>query len=457
MQRALDYADKNFPNFVAQLEDLLRIPSISANPQYAADVRRAADWLVRDLRSIGVQSVELFETAGQPIIVAEHLVDPSFPTILVYGHYDVQPPDPLELWESPPFEPAVRNGDLYARGACDDKGQLFMHVKALESWLKSGEPLPVNIKMLIEGEEEVGSATLAPFIKEHATLLAADVAVISDTSMFAPGVPSITSGLRGISYVEVELTGPDRDLHSGSYGGAVENPVNVLGRLIAGLHDADFHITVPGFYDGVKPLSAEEQTAFELLPFDEIDWMESIGIHAARTDGGISIHEAITAHPTLDVNGIWGGYSGPGAKTVLPSKAGAKISMRLVPGQDPIDAANKLRSYFEQNKGPTVQMKFTYLQGGKPVLIDTTLPAMQAAADAIEDTTGTRPLFSREGGTIPVVADFKEILGLDTVMMGFGLDSDAIHSPNEKFGLDRFRMGIESIIRFYRRYASQDG
>lgn len=457
LDASLDYASENFDRFVARLEAWLRIPSISADPDHAADIRRAADWIAEELRTIGVASVELHETAGNPIVVAEHVADPSNPTILVYGHYDVQPPDPLELWKTPPFEPTIRHGDLYARGACDDKGQLLMHVNALESWLKSGSDLPINVKMIIEGEEEVGSTTLAPFIKEHAERLSADVAVVSDTSMFAADVPSITSGLRGISYVEVELTGPDRDLHSGVYGGAVENPVNVLARLIAGLHDGDHRVTLPGFYDSIIPLTAEEREAFESLPFDDVAWMESIGIRAARTDGGIPIHQATTAHPTLDVNGIWGGYSGPGAKTVLPSKAGAKISMRLVPGQDPDVVADLLRQYFEKNKGPTVDLKFRTLQGGKPVLVSTSSPAMQAAADAIEAASGKRPLFSREGGSIPVVADFKDILGLDTVLMGFGLDTDAIHSPNERFGLDRFRLGTESIVRFMQSLGLRPG
>ena len=451
----LSYAARHFDRFVSQLEEFLRIPSISTDPDHAADVRRAAAWLIADLLAIGVTRAELGETDGHPIVFAEHIVDPALPTVLVYGHYDVQPPDPLELWKSPPFQPTLRNGHLYARGASDDKGQVFMHVKAIESYLASGTPLPVNVKLLIEGEEETGSNNLAPFIRKNSDRLRADVAVISDTAMFAEGVPSITTGLRGLAYVQVEITGPNRDLHSGVYGGAVENPVSVLAGLIAGLHDENQRVTLPGFYDDVVPLSDEELRAFDAMPFDDAAWMESIGVKAVHTDRGLPIHQAVTAHPALDVNGIWGGYSGKGAKTVLPSRAGAKISARLVPNQKSERISEMLRMHFEQNAPPSVSVQFTKMYGAKPSVVDVKQPAIQAAAAAVEATTGKKPLFTREGGSIPVVADLKELLGVDTVLMGFGLNSDAIHSPNERFGLNRFRMGIDSIIRFLELYGTR--
>jgi acetylornithine deacetylase/succinyl-diaminopimelate desuccinylase-like protein len=461
MDSALRYADDHQDRFVGELKELLRIPSISTDPEYADDVQQAAHWLASHLRSIGLQTAEVNDTDGHPIVYAEHVVDEAAPTVLVYGHYDVQPPDPLELWDSPPFEPTRQNGDgseenIYARGACDDKGQMFMHVKAAESYLSEEGELPVNLKFVIEGEEESGSVHLAPFIEEHQDSLDADVVLISDTGMFAEGVPSITYGLRGLAYVEVTLTGPSRDLHSGLFGGAVENPANALARLIAGLHDERHRVTVEGFYDDVQDLTDEERETFRDLPFDEADWREEIDLKQAKTEEGYGVLEAIGARPTLDVNGITGGYQGEGAKTVLPSKASAKISCRLVPDQRPGDIADQLEAYFEEHTPPTMHLQFERLHGGQPALIDTESPAMQSAADAMEAVYGRRPFFTREGGTIPVVADFKEILGLDTVLMGFGLESDAIHSPNEHFGLGRFREGIQSIIRFHQRYAERE-
>ncbi len=453
MEKALKYAREHHDDFVAGLEDFLRIPSVSTDAKYAHDVQRAAEWLASELTRIGVARVEICPTDGHPIVYAEHIIEPSAPTILIYGHYDVQPPDPLDLWETPPFEPTRKNETLYARGSCDDKGQLFMHVKSIESYLQSGDSLPLNLKMLFEGEEETGSKHLSPFVKENRSKLAADVVVISDTAMFDKGVPSITYGLRGLSYVEVSLIGPARDLHSGVYGGAVENPINALARLIAGLHDENHRVTVPGFYDDARPLSAEERQTYAALPFDEKRWLKDVGLAVPKTEEGYSILEAVTGRPTLDCNGIWGGYQGPGAKTVLPSKATAKISMRLVPDQNSLDIAEKLRKYFEAAVPPTMKLEFRNLHGGKPVVVDTKIPAMQAAANAMEAVYGTKPYFTREGGSIPIVAEFKETLGIDTVLMGFGLNSDAIHSPNEHFGLDRFREGIETSIRFMKLYA----
>jgi len=452
MQKAIAYAEAHFEDFVGQLEDLLRIPSISTDPAHADDLRRCAAWLVTHFEQLGLQA-EALETEGHPIVYAEYHIDDALPTVLVYGHYDVQPPDPLELWESPPFEPVRKNGTLYARGTCDDKGQLFMHLKAAEAYLKTEERLPLNVKYLLEGEEESGSKHLPGFIEAEKERLKADIVLISDTSLFAPGVPSITYGLRGMAYVEMTLTGPIRDLHSGMYGGAIENPINALAHLIAGLHDDRHCVTIPGFYDEVRPLTNEERETFRSLPFDEKAWSREVGVDVTKTEAGYTALEGVSARPTLDVNGIWGGYIGKGAKTVLPSKASAKISMRLVPNQTPEEITDKLRAYFEAHTPPTMKLTFTDLHGGHGVLLDTHSPAMQAASAALEGVYGRKPYFTREGGSIPVVADFKKILGLDSVLMGFGLDSDAIHSPNEHFGLDRFQQGIEAIIRFLDIYA----
>ena len=457
MQEPLAYVQDHFERFIAQLEDLLRIPSISTDAAYRDDVRRGAQWLVDHFHAIGIETAERIETGGHPVVYAEHHAGDDRPTVLVYGHYDVQPPDPVDLWDSPPFEPVRKNGTLYVRGACDDKGQLFMHLKAAEAYLETGSPLPVNLKFVLEGEEESGSKHLRPFIEQHRDRLAADVVLISDTALFGPDVPSITYGLRGLAYVEVEVTGPDRDLHSGVYGGAVENPINALARLIDGLHDTDHRITLPGFYDDVRPLTEQERATFRQLPFDEDEWKASVNVEALRTEAGFTVWEAITARPTLDANGIWGGYQGEGAKTVLPAKAGAKISMRLVPDQRPDDIAEKTRRYFEAHTPDTMRLDFRPLHGGQPVLVDTGSTAMQAAAEAMEQVYGRAPFFVRNGGSIPVVADFKDVLGLDSVLMGFGLDSDAIHSPNEHFGLDRFDQGIRSIIRFYDAYGRRAG
>lgn len=455
MNAALDYAKQNADAFVDQLTDWLRIPSISTDPEYADETRRAADWLAEDLRRIGMATVKVMETGGHPMVYAEHHVSDDLPTVLVYGHYDVQPPDPLDLWNSPPFEPVIVDGNIVARGSADDKGQAFMHIKSAEAYLQAQDGPPVNLKMMIEGEEESGSVHLAPWIEANKEMLTADVVLVSDTSLFAPGVPSIAYGLRGLAYVEVELTGPGKDLHSGVYGGGVENPINALARMISDLHDENHHITVEGFYDNVRPLSDEEREAYTKLPFDLEAWMEEAGVKATKSEAGYSVLEGTSGRPTLDVNGIWGGYIGQGAKTVLPSKATAKISCRLVPDQDPEEITEKLRRHFEKHVPDTMTLDFRDLHGGHGAIVDTTAPAMQAAATALEGVFGQRPHFTREGGSIPVVADFKRILGLDTVLMGFGLDSDSIHSPNEKFGLDRFHQGIEASIRFLDAYSRQ--
>ncbi len=452
MEQALRYVETRFEDFLQELMEFLRIPSISTDPAYTESVREAAEWLAENMRRAGMEKVEVFPTSGHPIVYAEHVEDASLPTVLVYGHYDVQPPDPLELWESPPFEPVIREGQIYARGASDDKGQLFMHVKAVEAYLKGAGRMPVNIKFLVEGEEESGSENLVPFIEHHRELLQADTVLISDTAMLDEDKPSITYALRGMTYTQVEIQGPARDLHSGVYGGAVDNPIHILARLIAGLHDEKHQITIPGFYDDVRELTEEERALLRAIPFDEEAWKASIGVGDVRTEEGYSILEATTARPALDVNGIWGGYQGEGAKTVIPARAGAKISMRLVADQDPEDIAEKARKYFEMHMPPTATFTFTYIHGGYPVTVDIHSPAMQAAAEALEAVYGKKPYFTREGGSIPVVADFKRILGLESVLMGFGLNSDAIHSPNEHFGIGRFRKGIETSIHFQERF-----
>lgn len=448
MQKALEYASAHRDEFLEELKTFLRIRSISTDDAYKGEVRRCANWLTDEFKRIGVANAEIDETGGHPIVRAEHRVGDSVPTVLVYGHYDVQPPDPIELWTSSPFEPVVRDGKIYARGACDDKGQLYMHLKALESFLSTGEQVPVNIKFVIEGEEESGSVHLRPYLEEHAAELEADVALISDTAMFARGIPSLTYALRGLAYIEVLLRGPNRDLHSGVYGGAVENPLNVLARLIANLHDENHRVTLPRFYDNVRGLTDEEREEMRALPFDERDWLSDVGVDEPRTEAGYSVLEAIWSRPALDVNGIWGGYQGSGAKTVLPATAGAKISVRLVPDQQPGEAAAMLRRYFEENTPSWMELTVRELHGGRGVIVDRDIPAMQAAAAALQAVFGREPAFIREGGSIPVVADLKEVLGVDTVLMGFGLNSDAIHSANEHFGLDRFRQGIEASIRF---------
>ncbi|MBO6573790.1 MAG: dipeptidase [Rhodothermales bacterium] len=452
MDNALAYAHENQETFVGELQELLRIPSVSTDPSFKGEVRRAADWLVAHFHALGVTSARTVETEGHPVVFAEHISDPGLPTVLVYGHYDVQPADPLELWDSPPFEPVIKDNLIFGRGTCDDKGQLFMHLKALEAYVRTGTPLPVNLKYMIEGEEENGSANLPAFISAHRKELQADVVLVSDTALFGPGVPSITYGLRGLAYVEVTLTGPDRDLHSGIYGGAVENPINALASMIDGLHDEKHRVTIDGFYDNVIPLTETERATLASLPFDADAWAHEVGVSTMRTEEGYSPLEAATARPTLDCNGIWGGYTAEGAKTVLPAHASAKISMRLVPGQEPGEITDKIRRHFEKHVPPTMKLTFRDLHGGHGVLVDTDSPAMTAAKSAMEAVYGQEPFLVRGGGSIPVVADFKKELGLDTILMGFGLDTDAIHSPNECFGLDRFQEGIQSIIRFMSLY-----
>lgn len=447
-----EYIESNQQQFLDELFEWLRIPSVSADSRHKDDVRKAAEYLMEKLRAAGVDTAELCETPGHPIIYAEKIVSPSLPTILVYGHYDVQPPDPLNLWESPPFEPVIKDEKIYARGSCDDKGQVYMHVKAFEAMMKLNA-LPCNVKFMIEGEEEVGSEHLETFVKENKEKLKGDIILISDTAMISLENPSITTGLRGLSYVEVEVTGPNRDLHSGVYGGAVANPANVLSKMIASLHDEDGRVTIPGFYDSVAELSAAEREAINKAPFNLEHYKKELGIEDVQGEKGYTTLERTGIRPTLDVNGIWGGYTGEGAKTVLPSKAYAKISMRLVPNQENKAITELFTKHFLSLAPKTVKVKVTPLHGGQAAVTPTNSPAFRAASAAFEEVFGKTPIPTRDGGSIPIVSLFKKELGLDTVLMGFGFDSDAIHSPNEHFGVKNFLLGIETIVSFYKHYA----
>lgn len=449
MSTVSDYIDDNKEQFREELFDFLRIPSISTDSEYKDEVRNAAEYILGKLEALDLDRAELFETDGNPIVFGELITDESKPTVLVYGHYDVQPPDPEDLWNTPPFEPTVRDGDIYARGASDDKGQSYTHVKALEAYRKSDEEFPVNIKFIFEGEEEVGSPNLIPFIKEHKELLECDMVLISDTAMFAEDTPSITYGLRGLAYMQIEVEGPNRDLHSGVYGGAVDNPANVLCEIIAQLKDEDGVIQIPGFYDDVIELTDEERKAYKKLPFDEEEYKDKLGLKALKGEKGYSTLERTSARPTLDVNGLWSGYQGEGAKTVLPARAGAKVSMRLVPDQDPDKIARLFKEHVESLAPETVSVTVTEHHGGQPAITDLTFYGLQAAADAFEAVYDKEPFFTREGGSIPIVADFQKELGAQSILMGFGLNSDAIHSPNEKFALKDFYRGIHTSAKFF--------
>jgi acetylornithine deacetylase/succinyl-diaminopimelate desuccinylase-like protein len=442
----------NQEKYLNELFELLRIPSVSADPKHAADMQKTAELVKSNLIKAGADNVEICPTKGYPIVFGEKIIDASLPTVLVYGHYDVQPPDPLDLWTSPAFEPVIRDGKIYARGACDDKGQMFMHVKAFELMLENNA-LPCNIKFMIEGEEEVGSANLDTFLEENKVRLKADCVLVSDTSMIANDVPSITTGLRGLSYVQVEVTGPNRDLHSGVYGGGVANPINVLCDMISSLHDENRRITIPGFYDNVVELSKEERELSAKAPFSLDDYKNELKIDDVQGEDGYSTRERVSIRPTLDVNGIWGGYIGEGAKTVLPSKAYAKISMRLVPNQTPDEITEMFQKHFESIAPNSVKVKVIPHHGGFPAVTPIDSVEFQAASSAMEHTFGKKPLPSRGGGSIPIVASFEKILGLKTVLMGFGLNTDDIHSPDEHFGVFNYLKGIETIPYFYQYYA----
>ena len=451
-QNMQNYIQQHKDRFLSELLELLRIPSVSADSKYKADVRLAAEFICEKLKSAGADLAEINETAGHPIVYGEKIIDKSLPTILVYGHYDVQPADPLNLWNSPPFEPIVKDEKIYARGACDDKGQVYMHIKAFETMMATNS-LPCNVKFMIEGEEEVGSDNLGIFVKANKEKLNADVILISDTAIVANDIPSIDVGLRGLSYLEVEVTGANRDLHSGVYGGAVANPINVLSKMIASLHDENNHITIPNFYDDVLELSFTEREAMALTPFNLEAYQEDLEINDVRGEVGYSTIERASIRPTLDVNGIWGGYIGEGAKTVLPSKASAKISMRLVPNQQSDKMTEMFTKHFESIAPAGVTVKVRPHHGGEPYVTPTDSKEYRAAERAMEESFGKKPVPTRGGGSIPIVALFEKELGLKTILMGFGLDSDAIHSPNEHFGLFNFYKGIETIPLFFKYYS----
>jgi len=457
MKNTQEYITQNSERFLDELFDLLRIPSVSADPAHKGDVNQAAELVAKHLTKAGADQVDVFQTEGHPIVYGEKIIDPQLPTVLVYGHYDVQPADPVDLWETPAFEPTIRktdvhpDGAIFARGACDDKGQMFMHIKAFEAMMENSE-LPCNAKFMIEGEEEVGSENLEIFINENKEMLKADIILVSDTGIISNEHPSITTGLRGLSYVEVEVTGPNRDLHSGLYGGCVANPINILSQMISQLQDDKNKITVPGFYDKVEVLSQAERDEMARAPYDEEEYKKEIDIPAVDGEAGYSTRERGSIRPTLDVNGIWGGYTGEGAKTVLPSSAYAKISMRLVPHQNPAEITQLFKDYFESIAPDSVTVKVNPHHGALPAVTPIDSAGYQAASKAMEKSFNKKPIPMRSGGSIPIVALFKEVLGLKTVLMGFGLNTDAIHSPNENYGLFNFYKGIETIPYFYQEF-----
>lgn len=449
MTPILEYPRQHQARHLAELVDLLRLPSISTDPAHDSDTATAADWLAHALRAAGLENLRVIATDRHPLVYADWLhAGPGAPTVLIYGHYDVQPPDPVEKWQTPPFEPEVRDDYLYARGAADDKGQLFIHVKAVEAYLKTVGHLPVNVKFILEGEEEIGSDQLRAFLPANRELLAADLALISDTSMIAPGRPALVYGLRGNCHLLLDVAGPSHDLHSGSYGGGVNNPLNALAHLIARLKNEFGHVTIPGFYDRVRPLSLAERELLAGFPLDEDAWLRETGAPAVWGESEYTLVERLGARPTLDVTGLYGGYTGAGTKTVLPATAHAKISMRLVPDQDPAEIAALFEAYVREILPPSVTAEVRAASLSAAALIDPDTPPMRAASSAYEAAFGVAPVFMREGGSIPIVTDFQKQLGLTSVLMGFGLPDDRIHSPNERFYLPHFYKGIETSIRY---------
>lgn len=458
MQETLNYIQENKQRYIDELFELLKIASISADPAYKNEVLKCAEMCAQHLKKAGADAVEVCQTKGYPIVYGEKILDKNLPTVLVYGHYDVQPPDPLELWKKPPFEPYIEkteihpDGAIFARGSADDKGQFFMHIKAFEAMMKTNT-LPCNVKFIIEGEEEVGSVSLGDFVNENKEKLSCDCILISDTGLYSKDQPTVTTGLRGLSYMEVEVEGPGRDLHSGLYGGAVPNPIHVLSRMIAQLIDENGRITIDGFYDNVLELSAEERAEMAKLKDDQEEFKKSINLKGVEGEEGFTTLERTSIRPTLDCNGIWGGYTGEGAKTVIPSKAFAKISMRLVPYQTPDEITEKFTKYFEKIAPDNVKIKVTPHHGGMPYVLPSDTKEFLAAKKAMETAFGKEVLPYRSGGSIPITAMFEQVLGAKSVLMGFGLDSDAIHSPNEHYGLFNFYKGIESIPLFFENYA----
>ncbi|WAC10932.1 dipeptidase [Dyadobacter pollutisoli] len=448
----LNYIEKNRDRFLNELLDLLRIPSVSADSKFKNDMLKAAEYVRDRISEAGADRAEIYETAGHPVVYGEKIIDAALPTVLIYGHYDVQPADPYELWNSPPFEPVIKNERIYARGSCDDKGQFYMHIKALETMLAT-DSLTCNVKIMIEGEEEIGSSHLGTFVQAHREMLKCDTILISDTSIIANDVPSIETGLRGLTYVEVEVVGANRDLHSGVYGGGVANPINVLCEMIASLKDDKGHITIPGFYDKVEELTTEQRDALNAAPFDLEEYKKDLGIDDILGEDGYTTIERTSVRPTLDVNGIWGGYIGEGAKTVLPSKANAKISMRLVPNQTDDEICELFTKHFESIAPASVKVKVVPHHGGLPYVTPTDSLEYKAAEMAMEESFGKKPIPTRGGGSIPIVALFEQELGCKSILMGFGLDIDALHSPNESYGLFNYYKGIETIPLFFKHYA----
>ncbi len=456
MNEVLNYIENNKQKFLDELIAFLKIPSISSVPANDKDTAAAANWMVDNFKSLGIDNVRLYETEGHPIVYAEWLeAGVNAPTILVYGHYDVQPVDPLDLWDTPPFEPTIKNGKIYGRGTSDDKGQVFMHVKAAEAFLKTGGKLPLNVKFLIEGEEEAGSNHLDDFIKNNTDLLKCDTVLVSDTEWFADGMPSICYSLRGITFIEVTVTGPNRDLHSGTFGGGVDNPLNVLSWLVSQLKDRYGRIAIPGFYDDVLPLTQTERDAFKKLPFDEKEYCKDLDIEQTYGEAGYTTLERVWARPSLDLNGIYGGYTGEGAKTILPTKATAKISMRLVPHQDSDDIAKKITDYLNEICPPTVKITVDVLHGGNPVMMPIDSKSIKVAMSALEAAFGKESVFMREGGSIPIVGVFDEVLHAPTVLMGMGLPGDNIHSPNESFSVENFFGGIKAVAFFMDKFINE--
>jgi acetylornithine deacetylase/succinyl-diaminopimelate desuccinylase-like protein len=452
LKNALEIAARRRDDWIGDLFDCLRIQSISTKPDYADRVSECADWIVAHLKGMGLDSVRAEATAGHPVVTGEHIVDASKPTVLIYGHYDVQPPEPMELWKSPPFEPEIRDGNIYARGAVDDKGQLFMILKAIQAYQESSDDLPVNLKFAIEGEEEASSDNLEPFLQKNKDALAADTVLVCDTTMIDPQTPAITASLRGMCYMQIDLKGAGADLHSGAFGGTVVNTLHVLGEIISKLHDADGRVAVPGFYDDAVEPTDEVRAQVAQIPFDMDKWRESSAGSVALTEPGYTMVEANTLRPCLDVNGVWGGYQGDGAKTVIAGEAGCKLSARLVADQTGDDIFRKVKAYVKSIVPGGFEVDVRSLAHGSPVSVATESPAIRAATEAIHGTFGRDPVMNRSGGSIPAVALFKEILGIDGTLIGFGLKSDGVHAPNEKFGLDRFENGLETIIRFFHHF-----
>jgi acetylornithine deacetylase/succinyl-diaminopimelate desuccinylase-like protein len=455
-EKSLEYLRANQGRFVDELIEVLRIPSISALPEHKQDVRRCAEWLAEHMRGVGLKRAELYETGGHPIVYGEWLGAAGKPTVLVYNHYDVQPVDPLEEWETAPFEPTVRDGRLFGRGSTDDKGQLMLHLKAVEALLRTEGGLPINLKFIFEGEEESGSVHLDEFLASQRELLTADLALISDTPMFAPGMPSICYGLRGNTYWQIDIEGPNSDLHSGAFGGAVANPAEMLARIIASLKDERGHVTVPGFYDEVRPLSERERAEIARLPLDEVAYKRELGVEALWGEESYSVLEQVWTRPTLEVCGLWGGFQGQGAKTIIPARAAAKLSCRLVPDQDPERITQLVEVHLQRICPPGVRLRFTDLHGGKPSVTPLDHPAVGAAARALRRAFGAEAAYIRAGGSIPVVASFEELLGLSTVLLGFGLPDERYHAPNEHFDLGNYEAGMRTAVLLWEELAKTD-